>query len=717
MGNGSFAIAAGINAAALNQVSATVYNALYPRVFTGSATTSKDGVKVTISWDVRSAPTFTLQTPSRGLAVLRAHSRHWPPLTGISKADALAAVTAELENTTFEMQLSQVEITVDGTPPAKDTASVTVFVQLTSDQGKVSFVPIKAIGQTQNPDDEIILNEVILPAAISLSNDILSGLTIPSLNVGGIGLSLPVVTIGNGAAVVLFNLAGDSVPSGPFPGPWPATPFFLLLSDAARLAIARAATANFSKDVGGSGSIDLAISTVSWGLTATLSSIGVAVNAPGQPTLAFTASAVGNLNAGLTVACTRVGVNYNFTTSPPPSGAIALSIVNGSTVRATVTQVNNFVPILIPTGNVLEVILSAITDPILQAVVAAVSPKISTDLSGIAFDVWQVQSVGLNVQGFGLTLTPANLQTGSFSGYMSVTGDVSSTAGGGALAMRPGGGAKGTASADTPIGPLTRVLLEKVWPVLFTPGSPLYVPNVILNGDSALGLPSYDPYPPQPNQFVGPMTAPLGQEFPDACSILPTNPKVEATANSSLTLQQVKVTNLHYVNRLGNLSYPGEPSQRLVQATLQFGSTPDNQTAPLNFAGRFVFNQPCHRDDTGADYTAQGSGTFVCQMPYGTLTGVFQLSETLVANFQSVSVFIPSSGLQMPSFTVTPDGDEPDYIKDYIESAAEVALSTSVDLLATFTQKFLNDPSVLQRLDQLVNAAIQQVLSGARSGQ
>jgi len=64
----------------------------------------------------------------------------------------------------------------------------------------------------------------------------------------------------------------------------------------------------------------------------------------------------------------------------------------------------------------------------------------------------------------------------------------------------------------------------------------------------------------------------------------------------------------------------------------------------------------------------------------------------------------------MPTFTVTPDGDQPWYIKDFIKAAAQAALATNVALIINYLNVFINDPSVHQNLNTIVNTAIKKVI-------
>jgi hypothetical protein len=707
----------GIDAASMDNIGAAIFTA-YPQLFNGRGTATEHGISVTVSWKVRTKPRFVLAIPINGRALLRAHAMKWTPPEGLDKADAIEMVAAQLEATVFQMILDTVDITIEGTPPATDTATVTVFLQVETLGKTTTIKPLKAIGKSEHPDDDYILNELILPAALKMATTIADGFTVPPLDLIGVSLTPPVARVQDNRLMMFSNLAGKSMPAGPFTGPWPDKPFFLLLSDYARLQVAIAATHNFSLPLQDSGSLNLAIATVYYSASALVSQVQVAAEGGGSPRLAFGASLYGNVNAGLTIACTRIGVNYDLKPAHPLNGVITLSIASGHKVRGTVTQLAKLVLLLIPQGNVAEKILSAITYPITQALTAAFSPVITNALEGIAFDLWDVQAIHLAIGGVSLAIAPANLTIANAGSYLAIHGDIQVSASDAAVAaaLVPTNAKAGRIPrvllGNGDIGPIVKMLLQqKVWPMLFTPGTELYMPDLILNGNATLGVAPYDPYPRDPNESLGPLTGPtIGEEFPEACTILPENPPVMATGEAGVTLTKVRLKNLHYVSAAGPLAFPGG---RVIDGTSVIGTLPDGTKGPLTFTGRYDFNQPCRRLDTGLDYVSNGVGDFVCELPTCSFIASLTLSEQLVVHFTKMVMSVPKEGQDMPVFTVTPDGDQPQFIKDFIKAAAQAALATNVALIIDFLNVFINDPSVHHDLDTIVNTAIKKVLGNA----
>ena len=118
-----------------------------------------------------------------------------------------------------------------------------------------------------------------------------------------------------------------------------------------------------------------------------------------------------------------MGVNYSLSTNPGTVTAnIQASISNGRTVVATTRNISGFTIILTPSGSVIEAVLSAITWPITQALVAAFSPSINGALHGISFSIWNIPDIPFNLEGVNLTITPRNLSLGSYNGMMSIVG-------------------------------------------------------------------------------------------------------------------------------------------------------------------------------------------------------------------------------------------------------------------------------------------------------
>ncbi len=415
-----FDIAIGADGATLNQTSTVVYKQLYPKLFKGQKTVDHGG-KITIAWDVEAAPTFVLQPPKNGECLLASHFEEhsgWSPPAGITLDQIKEAIVANAQGNVFQMLMSQVAISINKSP--HDIVPITVIVQLVSGGGKVSFNPLKATAKSTHRVDEWILNHVILPEALAIARGMLSGIKIPAPSFDGIRLTPLTLGVTQDHLIAVANLAGKKQPAVPTMA-WPSTPFFALLSADARLAVAHAGTAGFHKNFSHSGSAGTHIGTVSYSVSATVDDLSVSL--AGSPSdFTFSADLSGSAEAHIKVGCTHFGVGYNVEARPDPSGLISLSVDGGSEVQATVTGVNNFVLILKPTGSPVEWILSAITEPVLEAIAAALSPEISSELKGISFPVWKIPSISFSVEGIHITISPSDVNLGSFASMLSVEG-------------------------------------------------------------------------------------------------------------------------------------------------------------------------------------------------------------------------------------------------------------------------------------------------------
>lgn len=392
----AFDMAVGFDVATLNASVAAVYQKVYPQFFTGSQQVSQFGVDITVSWQVASPPTFVIppQAPS-GTPV------------------------------TIQVLLSDVMLTVSsGSISASDTASVVVTIQVQATAPVFQVVAATATCKTSS--DTWLINQLIMPQAITLANTMLAEVTLPPLLLPGIQLTPPAVAVQGNQIILVANLAGAASPAPPTEQAWPASDFFVLLSNAASLALAKANTSDFAKTIGPiEGKISVKIGllhpSVSFGGTATLSNLQLSAGTAGATSFGFTVKFSGIVDAKLKVVI-DFHVEYRASANNGPSGTITLSTQGGNQIVASVSHLNDFIILLTPTGDVEAKILSAITYPVTEAALAAFSPQITKALEGTSFVVWTVPSIP--IQQLGLTLEPANLVLGTFNSLMSVTGSV-----------------------------------------------------------------------------------------------------------------------------------------------------------------------------------------------------------------------------------------------------------------------------------------------------
>ncbi len=421
---GNFDMAVGIDGNTMDQGSTTLYQKLYPKLFKGSQTITLEGIEFTVGWDVQSAPTFILSPPANAEALLRSHlmgmAAHYPV---DSKAMVDTYFTA-MGGSIFQMSMADVEMTVSGgSNSGTDKVSVTIVVEANSAGGKMTLNPIKATGKTTNPSDQSLLNKVILPQAMNMARTILSGINLPPLKFGSVQLTAPALIVSNNHIVALANLAGKSVPSAPFPSSWPQQPFFALLSPEAKIEMAKMSTSYINgKQFGKSGKLGFKIGDLHYNANITMGNL--TISDAGATSIHFSTTGTGNVGAGIKIGCSNIGLNYDLYAKPGISGTISLSIVNGVDIQAETSNLDTFVLIMKPTGNPVEWILSAVTDPLLQVIAAAFSPLITKLFDGYKYNTGPLPSIPINVEGVSLTATPSGVSLSSYNGMMLASGNV-----------------------------------------------------------------------------------------------------------------------------------------------------------------------------------------------------------------------------------------------------------------------------------------------------
>ena len=422
-----FDVAVGLSKSEMDQASKVVYAQLYPRLFTGSEKVDFGGAALTLTWNVKAAPTFVLAPPAQPMEMLQDHLRKARLPKNLSLELVSDIAYAELKDSVVQLIMDEFDLGIDtGTaPPAVDTLQVAVVVEVTSNgDGTLTLNPIKATATASNPSDQTLVNQFIIPRILKMARDLLKGVSLPALSIPEVALTPPTVCVQQNHVVVLANIHGQPSPSVPQDFTWPGSGFFGLFSNRLRQTLIQKALQGFTKTFSDSGSSGSSIGGVNYSASVTISvtSAGLGTN-PDQFSVSVNPS--GNAHAEVTFLCVPVGVNYSLSTKPETvTATIQASISGGRTVVATTRDISGFTIFLTPSGNVIETILSAITWPVTQAVIAAFSPAISSALKNISFAIWSVPDIPINVEGVTLTISPDNLALGSYAGMMMVAGTV-----------------------------------------------------------------------------------------------------------------------------------------------------------------------------------------------------------------------------------------------------------------------------------------------------
>ena len=423
-----FDMAIGLDATAMNQACAAVYKQMYPKLFTGSEKVTFGGGEITLSYDVKTAPTFVLSPPENVSTLIQSHlkeaniadTRTW------TLKERQEAIETAVEGNIFQILMNDFDLTIDTGegPPATDKLEVTVVTQASSTGGKLSLIPLKATAKTSNPADQALVNKFMVPKALEIMTTLLNGISLPPLEAPGIALTPPNLFVQNERLIAVANRQGGPIPPIPTGVTWPTESFFAVLSPELRTILAANASGQIHWSGSYSGSSGTNLGGVSYSASASITKASV-IAEPNNPT-GFVADAQvsGNVSAEVKVLCIPTGVSYALSTNPHPIGAEISASISGKTVVATVRNVSSVTIILTPSGNVAEKILSAITWPITQAVVAAFSPAILGAIRGVSFPILTVSDFPYSTEGVNLIIGPSNLSLKNWNNYLAVVGRI-----------------------------------------------------------------------------------------------------------------------------------------------------------------------------------------------------------------------------------------------------------------------------------------------------
>jgi hypothetical protein len=121
----------------------------------------------------------------------------------------------------------------------------------------------------------------------------------------------------------------------------------------------------------------------------------------------------------------EVGISYEAHAQPNPVSFHVSVSVSGTQIYATASDVEPFVAVLKPTGNIAQVILSAAGWPLAQTIGVALPPlatRIVHELPRIK--VGSVDPIASAIDGEAITITPRNLSIADFNGMLLISGVV-----------------------------------------------------------------------------------------------------------------------------------------------------------------------------------------------------------------------------------------------------------------------------------------------------
>ena len=236
-----FDLGFGVDAGTMNGAMTALYDKLYPNSFTGTKTVEFLGVTYVFSWNIHQAPTFILAPPQEGLSLLQNHlvknALGYP-----RKVDRITELyTQELEGNVFQLLFQQVTFGIKAESSSGDVnVSMNIIIQANSAGGKLALIPLKAVAHCDNPTDQWVLDNLILPRAKEAVAEMLQGISLPNLQFSGLTLTPINMAIASQHMLGFTNIAGKSIPQPPFGDNWPNSPFFALISSDAKMTIRRA---------------------------------------------------------------------------------------------------------------------------------------------------------------------------------------------------------------------------------------------------------------------------------------------------------------------------------------------------------------------------------------------------------------------------------------------------------------------------------------------
>lgn len=424
-------IAVGMSGNQLNQTAAAVYKALYPNVFTGSHQADYQGLTFTVGIDVQQPPSFDLSVKQPAHEIARALSERAgeraeandEPAEG-SRDEIIAAVAASYPS--FAMQLPAVALTLTNGTTTKLTLALTAQCYLENGPATISFVPYSVTAPDQtDPVTNYLVKHVVLPAIKDMLTQLLSGVTIPPIQVSGVPLTAPSVGIVNGYVIAAANMSGSSTPQPPDGSvPWPSTPFFALLGPGIIQKLGVIAASSSTNKFSDSGSGGNWWGGYEWDYGLSLTSPQASIQGGG---VKFTFTLKGTVSAGVHVTGVSIDLGFDAHAAPDPSANAGFS-VQGDQLVLTASSIDPFTIYVLP-NSVPTWVLGWLITAIINGVTLTLTPLVTAFLKDIKLASYDVPTYSIAIDNTKLTLKPTNLSVGNFAGTIALTGGATITPG------------------------------------------------------------------------------------------------------------------------------------------------------------------------------------------------------------------------------------------------------------------------------------------------
>ena len=264
-----------------------------------------------------------------------------------------------------------------------------------------------------------------------------------------------------------------------------------------------------------------------------------------------------------------------------------------------------------------------------------------------------------------------------------------------------------------PIGPITQAILNALWKRLWdtSPGNELYLPNIIKNGSTSLGLPSYDPahYADKTDRL--PVPGIPGDVSDQACSRdVPISPI--ATSPPNLAFANLQFTGLSFISPVPaaspTLTYSDTDATFVAVVSVGTSDKKFVTTAWDEAQSNYLFDIACcEPTEIGSTqcsdhtWTADAQGKFTASAYDVQLTLDIKLNTPkngpLSITIRCIEVNIPSADIEI-CFDI-------DRQPEWVQQTAQMAVNEGVasNVLTQEIQAFLNSDPVKGDIEKLVN--------------
>lgn len=412
----NFDIAIALTEDELNQVTSSIYESVYPDVFTGHDTIKKKGLKVSVDWKVTKPPKFDLSgsqevTSRVAEALANRVSAESEETSDVVAQQAAAHVTA------FEIAFPEIKFTSDeNNGETFSLKNVRADCRAEQDGDRVSFIVEKISAKHAKGPSGIIVEKVILPGIKKTLNELFSGLKIPPPKLAHTDLSPLALAIEDGHLVAAANLARRGTPPPPESKAWTDAPFTTLVSQEAL----QATSQDLKKGKGDSGSGGSFPASYYWSYNYHLDHPHVSI--AGED-LHVTFDLQGGISAGVKIFGGKIGIGYEATVVPEPRAVCKIE-PKDTDLHIVTKSVTPFTVKVKPTGNVPSKVAGWMLEGIAQGVAGSLSPMISAFLGGIDVASINVPTYEESVDGHDITIRPSDLSVSNKFGDIALSGSL-----------------------------------------------------------------------------------------------------------------------------------------------------------------------------------------------------------------------------------------------------------------------------------------------------